>query len=154
MKYKTRYVLFGKMKGVEYFMKLPDQLKDIVYRLLQEPTLDNFRNFLKGQTGEHNSIDFKEKWIEPTKLVKEMLAIANSGGGIIIFGVKEKEDKSFSYDGIEEIVDKAKISNDIKNYISTELKCLKEIGEYVQLRILWNYIREILNRLKNRLLIL
>lgn len=50
------------MKGVEYFMKLPDQLKDIVYRLLQEPTLDNFRNFLKGQTGEHNSIDFKEKW--------------------------------------------------------------------------------------------
>ena len=110
------------MKGVEYFMKLPDQLKDIVYRLLQEPTLDNFRNFLKGQTGEHNSIDFKEKWIEPTKLVKEMLAIANSGGGIIIFGVKEKEDKSFSYDGIEEIVDKAKISNDIKNYISTELK--------------------------------
>ena len=57
------------MKGVEYFMKLPDQLKDIVYRLLQEPTLDNFRNFLKGQTGEHNSIDFKEKWIEPTKLV-------------------------------------------------------------------------------------
>ena len=119
---QTRYVLFGKMKGVEYFMKLPDQLKDIVYRLLQEPTLDNFRNFLKGQTGEHNSIDFKEKWIEPTKLVKEMLAIANSGGGIIIFGVKEKEDKSFSYDGIEEIVDKAKISNDIKNYISTELK--------------------------------
>lgn len=110
------------MKGVEYFMKLPDQLKDIVYRLLQEPTLDNFRNFLKGQTGEHNSIDFKEKWIEPTKLVKEMLAIANSGGGIMIFGVKEKEDKSFSYDGIEEIVDKAKISNDIKNYISTELK--------------------------------
>ena len=92
------------MKGVEYFMKSPDQLKDIVYRLLQEPTLDNFRNFLKGQTGEHNSIDFKEKWIEPTKLVKE------------------KEDKSFSYDGIEEIVDKAKISNDIKNYISTELK--------------------------------
>ena len=51
MKYKIRYVLFGKMKGVEYFMKLPDQLKDIVYRLLQEPTLDNFRNFLKGQTG-------------------------------------------------------------------------------------------------------
>lgn len=103
-------------------MKLPEQLKDMVYRLLQEPTLDNFRNFIKGQTGEHNSIDFKEKWIESAKLVKEMLAIGNSGGGIIVFGVKEKEDKSFSYEGIEEIVDKAKISNDIKNYISTELQ--------------------------------
>ena len=47
------------MKGVEYFMKLPDQLKDIVYRLLQEPTLDNFRNFLKGQTGEHMVLEYK-----------------------------------------------------------------------------------------------
>lgn len=110
-------------------MKYPDQLKDIVYRLLQEPTLDNFRNFLKGQTGEHNSIDFKEKWIEPAKLVKEMLAIGNSGGGIIVLGIKEKEDKSFSYDGIEKIVDKAQISNDIKNYISTELQY--EIYDFV-----------------------
>lgn len=110
-------------------MKLPAQLKDIVYSLLQEPTLDNFRDFMKGQTGEHNSIDFKEKWIESAKLVKEMLAIGNSGGGIIVFGVKEKEDKSFSYDGVEEIVDKAKISNDIKNYISSELQY--EIHDFV-----------------------
>lgn len=45
-------------------MEFPKQIKDIVYRLLQEPTLDNFREFLRGQTGEHNTIDFKEKWIE------------------------------------------------------------------------------------------
>lgn len=110
-------------------MKLPKQLKDIVYTLLQQPTLDNFREFLKGETGEHNSIDFKAEWIESAKLVKEMLAISNSGGGIIVFGVKEKEDKSFSYDGIEKIIDKAQISNDIKNYISTELQY--EIYDFV-----------------------
>ena len=40
-------------------MAFPKQIKDIVYRLLQEPTLDNFREFLKNHTGEHNSIDFR-----------------------------------------------------------------------------------------------
>ncbi|MEE1313133.1 MAG: ATP-binding protein [Lachnospiraceae bacterium] len=103
-------------------MEFPKQIKDIVYRLLQEPTLDNFREFLRGQTGEHNTIDFKEKWIEQQKLAKEMLAIANSGGGIIIFGVHENEDKSFEFPGIEEIKDKAVVSNEVKNLISSNLK--------------------------------
>lgn len=61
-------------------MDFPKQLKDIMYKLLQEPTLENLREFLQSNTGEHNSIDFKEKWIRKDKLVKEMLAIANSGG--------------------------------------------------------------------------
>lgn len=37
-------------------MEFPNQLKDIVYRLLQEPTLDNLRDFLRGETGEHNAM--------------------------------------------------------------------------------------------------
>lgn len=106
----------------EYYMEFPKQIKDIVYTLLQEPTLDNFRAFLKGQTGEHNTIDFKEKWIDQHKLVKEMLAIANSGGGIIVFGVHENEDKTFEFAGIEKIKDKADISNEVKNLISSDLK--------------------------------
>lgn len=110
-------------------MKFPKQIKDIVYRLLQEPTLENFREFLRGQTGEHNSIDFKEKWIEQQKLAKEMLSIANSGGGIIIFGVHENKDKSFKYPGIEKIKDKAVVSNEVKNLIPSDLKY--EIYDFV-----------------------
>ena len=45
-------------------MEFPKQIKDTVYRLLQEPTLDHFREFLQDQTGEHNAIDFKQEWIE------------------------------------------------------------------------------------------
>lgn len=64
-------------------MEFPKQLKDQVYELLQEPTLDKFREFLHSQTGEHNAIDFKSQWIENATLVKEMLAMANSQGGLL-----------------------------------------------------------------------
>lgn len=51
-------------------MEFPKQLKDQVYKLLQEPTLDKFREFLHAQTGEHtmpvsplNLITFSQKYI-------------------------------------------------------------------------------------------
>ena len=103
-------------------MDFPKQLKDQVYKLLQEPTLDKFRDFLHAQMGEHNAIDFKSKWIENATLVKEMLALANSQGGFIVFGVAENEDKSIRIDGLPKIKDKAVISNEIKNFISSNLK--------------------------------
>lgn len=103
-------------------MEFPKQLKDQVYSLLQEPTLEKFREFLHAQMGEHNSIDFKSQWIENSALAKEMLALANSYGGFIVFGVAEDEDKSIRIDGLPEIKDKAVISNGIKNYISSNLK--------------------------------
>lgn len=103
-------------------MEFPKQLKDQVYVLLQEPTLDKFREFLHAQMGEHNAIDFKSQWIEDAALAKEMLALANSQGGFIIFGVAENEDKSIRVDGLPEIKDKAVISNGIKKFISSNLK--------------------------------
>lgn len=103
-------------------MDFPKQLKDQVYSLLQEPTLDKFREFLHAQMGEHNSIDFKSQWIEDAALAKEMLALANSQGGFIVFGVAENDDKSIRIDGLPEIKDKAVISNGIKKFISSNLK--------------------------------
>lgn len=103
-------------------MEFPKQLKDQVYILLQEPTLDKFREFLHAQTGEHNAIDFKRQWIENAALAKEILALANSHGGFIVFGVAENEDKSICVEGLSEIKDKAVISNEIKNFISSNLK--------------------------------
>ena len=103
-------------------MDFPKQLKDIVYNLLQEPTLEKFREFLHGQTGEHNSIDFKKEWITGDSLAKLMLSLANSQGGIVVFGIDEKEDKSIDICGLGSIKDDAEISNDIKKYISSDLK--------------------------------
>ncbi len=103
-------------------MAFPKQLKDQVYNLLQEPTLDRFRDFLHEQTGEHNSIDFKGEWIENASLAKEILAMANSQGGIIVFGLGENDDKTTNIKGLSEIKDKAVVSNEIKKYISSNLK--------------------------------
>ena len=103
-------------------MDFPKQIKDIVYHLLQEPTLDKFRDFLRGQTGEHNSIDFKSQWIDDAALAKEVLALANSQGGVIVFGVSEADNKSIIIDGLPTIKDKAVVSNGLKKYISSNLK--------------------------------
>lgn len=103
-------------------MSFPKQTKDIIYNLLQEPTLDNFREFIRNHTGEHNSIDFKKQWIEGPHLAKLMLAIANSGGGIVVFGIAESEDGSADLTGLDELKDPAVISNQIKNYLSSDLK--------------------------------
>ena len=103
-------------------MEFPKQLKDQVYVLLQEPTLDKFREFLHAQTGEHNAIDFKSQWIEDAALAKEMLALANSKGGFIVFGLAENKDKSICVEGLAEIKDKAVVSNGIKKFISSNLK--------------------------------
>lgn len=103
-------------------MAFPKQIRDIAYKLLTEPTLDHFREFIKEQTGEHDAIDFKEQWIDRVSLVKEMVSIANTGGGVIIFGVKENKDNTFDPSGLEVLKDKNQISNDIKGFISSNLK--------------------------------
>lgn len=109
-------------------MDFPKQMKDEIYRLLKEPTLDKFREFLRSLTGEHNSIDFKGEWIKNASLAKEMLALANSQGGLIVFGIAENEDKSINIKGLSELKDKAVVSNEIKNLISSNLRY--EIYDY------------------------
>ena len=103
-------------------MPFPKQMKDIIYGLLQEPTLDHFREFISNHTGEHNSIDFKAQWIGGVHLAKLMLAIANSGGGIIVFGISETKDGSADLTGLSQLKDPAEISNEVKNYVSSDLK--------------------------------
>ncbi|WP_242956669.1 hypothetical protein [Tyzzerella sp. An114] len=51
-----------------------------------------------------------------------MLAIVNSGGDIIIFGIHENENKTFTFPGIEKIKDKAIVYNEIKKLVSSDLK--------------------------------
>lgn len=103
-------------------MKFSKQLRDVIYALLQEPTLDHFREFMQEQTGEHNEIDFKREWISKGKLAKLMLALANYGGGIVVFGVQEHDDKTFTCDGLAELQAKEKIGAEVKPYISANLK--------------------------------
>lgn len=93
-------------------------LKDVLYEFLQNPTRENFVELVLKGTGEQNNIDFKGEWIKEEKIAEIMLGIANSGGGVIIIGVKEnKEDKTIKAAGIEKIVDKAVICRKIDNFL-------------------------------------
>ena len=85
------------------------QIKDHFYdQFLKEPTKDNFRDFMKKSCGELNEMDFKETWIDKGPLAKIMLAMANNGGGIIVFGVKENEDNTFDILGLDSLKDTGK----------------------------------------------
>lgn len=98
------------------------QIKDHFYdQFLKEPTKDNFRDFMKKSCGELNEMDFKETWIDKGPLAKIMLAMANNGGGIILFGVKENEDNTFDILGLDSLKDTADISNSISRLVSSSL---------------------------------
>lgn len=98
------------------------QIKDHFYdQFLKEPTKDNFRDFMKKSCGELNEMDFKETWIDKGPLAKIVLAMANNGGGIIVFGVKENEDNTFDILGLDSLKDTADISNSISRLVSSSL---------------------------------
>ena len=96
--------------------------KDDLYNFLtDEPDKQKFAEFLKSNGYEGNDIDFKEQWIKKGKLAKIILAMANYGGGIIVFGVKENSDGLMEPVGIEKIRDQADVSNELKKYLPEHL---------------------------------
>jgi len=88
----------------------------------QDPDRVKFRNLLKDNLGEFNHIDFKEAWIETPKLARIIIAMANSGGGGIVFGIQELADKSYIPKGLEELEDKTPVMQKLGKYLPEGLK--------------------------------
>lgn len=98
------------------------QLKDAFFDLLSNnPSRDGFISFMKESLGELDNVDFKEKWIDKDKLSKHILAIANSGGGIIVFGVKQTKEQKFEPVGLDIIQDGETVEKSISKYIPRSL---------------------------------
>lgn len=96
--------------------------KDDLYEILKEPTRENFRYLLQNHLGEEDYLDFKKEWPIKEKIAKHILAIANSGGGCIVFGMGQKDDNSFEIEGLKKFKDSAELRNDIKGYIPNFLQ--------------------------------
>lgn len=103
--------------------------KDGLYNLLTNPVKENFTGFIKNNIGEQNEIDFKEKWVSKGHLAKTILAIANSNGGLIVFGIKELKDGSINPVGLDNLEDKAIICSQLDKYLPNALKY--EIYDFV-----------------------
>ncbi len=86
-------------------------------RFFEAPTREGLREVLKCRTGEYNFLDFKEKWPEIPKLARHILAFSNSGNGCMVFGVSERDDKSFEVNGLEELQDKTKIEESVNKFL-------------------------------------
>lgn len=78
----------------------------------REPNRERLREILQSYDGENNNLDFKQQWIDQAKLAKHVLAFANSGGGVIVFGVAETDDNTLSIEGLDELMDKSDLAID------------------------------------------
>lgn len=88
---------------------------------LLEPTRESFRDLIKNNFGEFDDFDFKEEWIDNVKLAKLIISMGNSGGGVIVFGIKEEADGTFTPVGLSEFKDEADINNGTSKYISSNI---------------------------------
>lgn len=96
-------------------------IKEDFANFFEEPDRVKFRELIKNNTGEYNHIDFKEQWIEGPSLARHILGFANTGGGIIVFGVKENEDKSLESIGLSDLIDKTVVISGVQSFIPEKL---------------------------------
>jgi hypothetical protein len=68
-------------------------MKEELSEFFQEPSRDKFREIVRNLDAEYDFTDFKSKWPDLSKVAKHILGMANSGGGIIVIGIKENDDR-------------------------------------------------------------
>lgn len=103
--------------------------KEQAAELFNSPDRVTFREFLKTNTGEYDDIEFKGDYIEESKLAKHIIAMANSNGGIITFGIEEDEHNILKPLGIE-IKDKTEFKEKLSNFIPNSLDYELHLFQY------------------------
>ena len=86
-----------------------------------KPSRVTLHNLLKRHYGETNNLDFKVQWPSDAKLARHILGLANSGGGCLVIGVEEREDKVLINVGLEDMKDRTIIQNKLQQYLPPQL---------------------------------
>lgn len=102
--------------------------KEEMSRFFQEPNREELREILRSYDGEYDNLDFKREWIDNAKLAKHVLAMGNSGGGLIVFGIAENDDNTLSVKGLDQLKDKADIA--IDQYLPEDAQDKYTIEDY------------------------
>ena len=90
-------------------------------KFFEKPDRVAFRELLKNHTGEQKHLDFKEIWIEKSKLARHIIGFANSEGGMIVFGVKE-DNKTLTSEGLPNLEGKTEVKQRLRKYIPGQLE--------------------------------
>lgn len=88
----------------------------------RDPDRAKLRDILKDNLGEFNHLDYKETMIEASKLARVIISMANSTGGIIVFGVRELKDNTYDPIGLDTLEDKTHIQQRLSRYIPENLE--------------------------------
>ena len=86
-------------------------------RFFEHPTREGLRDLLKRNVGEFAYCDFKENWPAHAKTARHILGIANSAGGCMVIGVREKKDKSLESIGLKTLTDKTDVLKGIQKFL-------------------------------------
>lgn len=99
------------------------QLREETKQLIISGDATRFRQFLESSLTELNHVDFKEEDdLEPKKLAKHILGLANTGGGCLIFGVSDGSSTEGPKPvGCIELQDPTKVKSQLNKLLTSEL---------------------------------
>lgn len=92
--------------------------RDEFVEFFKSPDRVKLKELLKKKIGETDNLDFKKQWTENSKIAKHVLAMSNSGGGVIVFGVEDGTNEPI---GLDDLKDKKKIHDAISGYLPKEV---------------------------------
>lgn len=90
-------------------------------RFFEQPSREAFRDLLQSHFGETDALDFKADWPPDSKLAKHILALANSGGGAIVLGVRQERSGRLVSVGLPVVRDKAQIAQALHDFFPPTL---------------------------------
>ncbi len=94
------------------------RIKDDIARFVAEPTHDGLQELIRYFGGEFDQYELKESWPPLPRMAKTSLAIANSGGGVILFGIR---DATLEPVGLADLTSKQQVFETFRSYIPAPL---------------------------------
>tara|TARA_R110001583_G_scaffold65264_1_gene188659 strand:+ start:14281 stop:15027 length:747 start_codon:yes stop_codon:yes gene_type:complete len=102
-------------------MKLAKPQHEAFAQFFEEPTREKLRALVQQNIGETDYLDFKAEWPELVKVSKHILALANSGGGVLVIGLSQTDKGTIEATGLAEFRDKVDIVKITNKYIPTNV---------------------------------
>lgn len=94
------------------------RIKEDIARFVAEPTREGLQELIRFFGGEFDQYELKEFWPPLPRMAKTALAIANSGGGVILFGIR---DATLEPVGLAELAAKQTVFDTFRSYIPPPL---------------------------------
>lgn len=99
-------------------------------QFFETPSREGLRRLLQEHHGETANLDFKESWPGYNEVARHVLGLGNSGGGCLLVGVAENEQKELVANGLTSVPDKNDIYKGIQKYLPESLLGNLEVLEF------------------------